>query len=334
MSGASNGVDITSSVWYSCYTMDIGIPKEKSAGGVEVRVILLPEEVKKLVEAGHKVFIEKDAGQGVFFDDTDYRKADARIVKDPAGVYNRDIVVKLKPPTPKEFMMMKDNIIFSMFHAQQNPINIRMLRKHSLKAIAMEQIKNESGERLINCTEMSGEQGMILAFRYALKSPEECNVLVMGYGQIATGAIKIACSLGAKVKILRKSEYVFIRYHLKNKDIVVNGISWPKTKRDKKERLISKDMLKLLNPGAVILDLAVDYPGPIETTRPTYLNNPSYFVDGIRHICVYGYPGLSPISSSARYSKQVLPILLEITKHGVDNLPKYIKNALIAPQSK
>jgi len=312
--------------------MDIGIAKERGGGGAEVRVALLPEEVKRLVKAGHRVFVEKDAGRGIFIYDAEYRHAGARITKDPAKVYNRDIVVKLKPPTPKEFMMMKGNIIFSMFHAQQNPNNIFMLKKWGLKAIAMEQIKNEAGERLINCTEMAGEQGMLLAFSYALKSPEDCNVLALGYGTIATGAIKVACSLGATIKILRKREYEFIEHHLKGRDIVVNGTSWPKTKRDKKEYLITRDMLRLLNPGAVVLDLAVDYPGPIETTRPTLLNKPSYSVDGIRHICIYGYPGLSPISSSIRYSKQILPIILEITNKGLDNLPEYIKRAVIAPR--
>lgn len=312
--------------------MDIGVAKERGGGGAEVRVALLPKEVKRLVEAGHRVFVEKDAGCGIFICDADYRKAGAKVMRDPAKIYNRDMVVKLKLPSPKEFRMMNGNIIFSMFHAQQNPTNILMLKKHGLKAIAMEQIKNEAGERLINCTEMAGEQGMILAFSYALKSPYDCNVLVLGYGTTATGAIKVACSLGAKVKILRKREYEFITHHLKGKDIVVNGVSWPKTKRDKKEYLITRDMLKLLNPGAIVLDLAVDHPGPIETTRPTLLNSPSYFVDGIRHICIYGYPGLSPISSSIRYSKQILPILLEIANRGLNNLPEYIKRAAIAPR--
>lgn len=312
--------------------MDIGIAKERKAGGAEVRVALLPEEVKRLVEAGHRVFVEKDAGRGIFIYDADYSKVGARIMKNPARIYNRDIVVKLKSPTPKEFRMMNGNIIFSMLHAQQNPTNISMLKKHGLKAIAMEHIKNEAGERLINCTEMAGGQGMLLALSYALKSPEDCNVLVLGYGAIATGAIKVACSLGAEVKILRKRKYEFITHHLKGKDIVVNGVSWPKTKRDKKKYLITRDMLKLLNPAAIVLDLAVDHPGPIETTRPTLLNSPSYFVDGIRHICIYGYPGLSPISSSIRYSKQILPILLEIANKGLDNLPEYIKRAVIAPR--
>lgn len=312
--------------------MQIGIAKEKGVGGAEIRVALLPDEVKKLVETGQEVFVEKDAGKRIFIYDIDYKKAGARIMKGPARVYNKDIVVKLKAPTANELKMMKGNIIFSMFHAQQNPTNVSMLKKRNVIAIAMEQITNEANERLINCTEMAGEQGMILAFNHALKSPDECNVLVLGYGAIATGAIKVACSLGATIKILKKREYRFITYHLNNKDIVVNGTSWPKSKRDKKEYLITKDMLKLLNPGAVILDLAVDHPGPIETTRPTQLDQPSYFVDEIRHICIYGYPGLSPISSSARYSKQILPILLEITNRGLRNLPKYIKKAVVQPE--
>lgn len=311
--------------------MDIAIAKEKAAGGFEVRVALLPAEVEEIVKAGHRVFVEKDAGRRIFVFDSAYKKAGAKIVKDPREVYNKELVVKLKPPSPEEAAMLKNNIVFAMFHKEQSPGNVAMLNQRNAKGVAMDEIVNKAGERLINCTEMAGEQGMILAFRHALKSPRECNVLILGYGTVASGALTVAYSLGAKVKILRKREYKFIEHHLKDKDIVVNGICWPKSKRDKKERLISRDMLKLLNPGAIVLDLAVDQPGPIETTRPTLLRNPSYFVDGIRHICVYGYPGLAPISSSNRYSKQILPILLNIANNGLENASSYVKKAVIAP---
>ncbi len=324
-------IDVTIVFWYNKYIMDIGIVREKRARGLDVRVALLPPEVRRLVNKGHRVFVEKNAGRKIFIYDGEYKKAGA-IIKESPEVYNKDIVVKLKFPPPKELAMMKnDNIVFCMVHGQQSPINIDMLRKYKLRAIAMEQIVNPAGERLINCTRMSGEQAMILAFKEVLKSPRDCNILCLGYGEIATGALSVAFSLGAQVKILRKCEYRFIKHHLKNKDMVINGICWPKEYRDKKVHLITKDMLKLLNPGGVILDLSVDFPGPIETTRPTQLDKPSYVVDGITHICIYGYPGLSPISSSRRYSKQILPILLEIANKGLTRLPSYIKKAVIIP---
>lgn len=311
--------------------MDIGIAKERAAAGQEIRVMLLPAEVKKLVVAGHRVFVEKAAGEGIFVSDGDYQRAGAAIVQRPSEVFDKELVVKLKPPLPQEFKMLKDNILFSMLHAEQNPSYVKMLKKSRAKAVAMELIKNEFGERLVNCVKVAGEQGMLLALRHSMKSPRECKVLVLGYGNIAGGALGVAYALGAEVKILRKSEYKDIRHHLHGKDIVVNGIRWPKNLRDKKVHLVTKDMLKYLNKGAVVLDLAVDFPGPIETCRPNTLNKPSYYVEGVRHICIFGYPGLAPISSSHRYSKQVLPLVLDIARYGLENAPAHIKRAVIDP---
>ena len=218
-----------------------------------------------------------------------------------------------------------------MLHAEQNPKYVKALKRNAVLAIAMEMIRNKGGERLIQCLGMSGEQGMIYAFYLAEKSPGDCNILVLGYGAIATGALKVAFSLGAKVKILRKEEYSHIKQFIKGKDIVVNGIRWPKEKRDKKEYLITKNMFSLLNRGAVVLDLSVDYPNPIEPCQASSHDKPVYSVDGIKCVSIYGYPMLSPVSSSRQYSKQILPILLKIAAVPLKELPKSIKNAIIDP---
>jgi alanine dehydrogenase len=108
---------------------------------------------------------------------------------------------------------------------------------------------------------------------------------------------------------------------------------WPKYKRDNKEYLVTRKMLGLMNPYALVLDLSVDYPNPIETCHPTQISSPSYVVDGITHICIFGYPGLAPISSSNRYSRQILPILLKIAAaKKLSRLPNYIKKAIIDPE--
>lgn len=311
--------------------MKIGIAREVAAAGKERRAILLPREVRRLVDEGHNVFVEKSLGKKIYISDEEYRKAGARIISERKQIFNKDIVVKLKPPLPQEFKMLNNNLLFSMLHAEQNPQYVAALRKRNAKAIAMELITNLAGERLIKCSHMGGEQGMIMAFHLAKKIPTDCNVLVLGYGDIASGALKIAFNLGAKVKILRKKEYPHIRHFLRNKDIVVNGIKWPKEKRDNKIYLITRNMLSLLNKGGIILDLSVDYPNPIQSCYPTLLDRPTYEVDGIRHISIFGYPGLAPISSAKIYSRQVLPILLKIASNRIDRLPKYIKNALIIP---
>ncbi|MDP8234714.1 MAG: hypothetical protein P9M06_07990 [Candidatus Saelkia tenebricola] len=311
--------------------MDIGIAKENGLKNSERRAILLPDEVKRLVEAGNQVFVEKGLGSGIYISDENYKGAGAKIVAEQKNIFNKSIVVKLKPPLPEEFKLLKNNILFSMLHAEQNPQYIQALKKTNSKAIAMELIRDNAGERPLQCSDMCGEQGMIMAFHLAEKSPSDCNVLVLGYGDVASGALRVAFSLGDNVKIVRKKEYRYIKGLLCDKDIVINGIQWPKEKRQKKEYLITRDMLSLLNNGAIILDLSVDFPNPIEVCRPSLPNTPVYIVDGVSCISIYGYPKLVPVSSSMRYSKQALPILLEIASTPLDELSKSIKDAIINP---
>ncbi|MBN2097476.1 MAG: hypothetical protein JW714_03230 [Candidatus Omnitrophica bacterium] len=311
--------------------MEIAIVKEIAAHGKELRPIFLPREVKRLVEEKQHIFIEKGLGAGIYIPDSEYAQTGARLTGNRKELFRKNIVVKLKPPLPQEFRLLRGNLLFCMLHAEQNPQNLRLLKAAGSRAIAMELIRNRAGERLISCCQISGEQGMIMAFHLAKKSPSDCNVLVLGYGTVATGALKVALSLGAKVKILRKSEYKYIRHFLRRKDIVVNAISWPREERARREYLITKDMLCLLNKGAIILDLSVDYPNPIETCQPTLIDHPAYQVEGVTHISIFGYPGLVPISSSVRYSRQALPILLKIASLPLNKLPPYLKKALIEP---
>ena len=313
--------------------MDIGIIKENGTKNLERRAILLPKEVKKLTEAGHKVFVEKGLGVGIYIDDGQYKEAGAKIAATAKSVFNKSIVVKLKPPLAQEFKLLKSNLLFCMLHAEQNLSYVKALEERGAKAIAMELVRNNAGERLIQCSDISGEQGMIAAFYLSEKSPCDCNVLVLGYGDVASGALRVAFSLGANVKILRKNKYRHIKDVLRNTDIVVNGIQWPKEKRDKKEYLITRDMLGLFNKGAVILDLSVDFPNPIECCRPSPHSKPVYTVDDVKCMSIYGYPRLVPISSSQQYSKQVLPILLKIASMPLSKLPKSIRNAVIDPKN-
>ena len=314
--------------------MNIGLSKEISAGGKEIRAILLPREVKKIIEANHSVLAEKGVGTRLGIPDKLYQEAGAAITRDRSKIFRQDIVVKLKPPLPQEFNLLRKNLLFSMLHAEQNPTYVRMLKRVGAKAIAMELIKNRAGERLIQCTDATGEQGMIMAYHYAKKSPSDCKVLILGYGAVSGGALKVAYALGSKVKILRKREFFYIRHFLRNTDIVVSGISWPKEKRDKKEYLITKDMLKLMARHGIILDLGVDFPNIIETCHPTLINKPSYVIKGITHISIFGYPGLVPVSSAQRYSRQILPMLLKIASvKKTDRLPSYLKKALIDPET-
>ena len=314
--------------------MNIGIPREISANGKEIRVIFLPKEVARIAEEGHTVLAEKGLGERLGVKDKAYQEAGAAITRDRSRVFKQDIVVKLKPPLPQEFALMRNNILFSMLHAEQNPKYVRMLKKAGARAVAMELIRNRAGVRLVQCTDISGEQGMIMAYHLAKKSPKHCKTLVLGYGAVSSGALKVAYSLGAQVKILRKSEFPYVRHFIRNADIVVNGIAWPKEKRDRREYLIPRDMLKLMARHGIILDLSVDYPNIIESCHPTLIDKPTYVVDGITHISIFGYPGLVPISSSQRYSKQTVSLLLKIAAaKRVERFPRYLKKAVIDPDA-
>lgn len=313
--------------------MNIGIAKEISASGKEHRAILLPREVRRITEEGHKVFAEKGLGARMGITDNEYRDVGAVITRDRQKIFTQDIIVKLKPPIAEEFKMMHDNILFSMLHAEQNPRFVDMMDKANVKAVAMELVVNRAGERLVQCTDMSGEQGMLMAFHLAKKSPSECKVLVLGYGAVSSGALRVAYSLGADVRILRKREFIHAKHFIRHVDILVNGLSWPKEKRDNKEYIITRNMLKLMNAFGIVLDLSVDFPNPVETCHPTLISKPTYTVDGITHISIFGYPGLAPISSSSRYSRQVMPLLLKIASvKKLSRLPHYIKKAIIDPE--
>jgi alanine dehydrogenase len=309
--------------------MDIGILKEREFSGFDRRAILLPQEVNKIVKSGNRVFVNKGLGEGIFIEDSKYKETGAIILSKPEDILSQQLVIKLRAPLDNEILMMRNNILFCMLHIEQNPHRIKLLRQQKIKAIAIERATNEYDERLIDCTDMAGTQAMLAGFNLAMKSPHECKVLMLGYGRVASAAIGIASKLGAEAKILRKKEYKDVAYHLKGKDILVNGISWPKYHRDRGDYVVPRAMLKLLNPGAVVVDISVDSPNPIETCKPTYMNDPWYELDGVKHICIYGYPALVPISSSQRYSSQVLPLVLDIAKNGIGRMSKSLQQALV-----
>lgn len=315
----------------------IGIPKETKTG--ECRVALAPKQVRILAKVGHTVLVETKAGQGVNYSDEDYIKAGARI-KTADELYSKaEMIVKLRSPTDKEFRKIKNTILFSMLHAAQNPKYLKYIRENNITAVAMDAIKTDFNERYIDATDITGETGILYATRFLKKMPQETKALMLGYGRVGSGAIAMCHRLGINVKILRKSEYKYIQHFMKGKDMLINAIAWPEEERLRKNYLVTRDMLKYLNPKATIVDLSVDYPNPIETCKPTTLTKPWFELDGIIHISIYGYPGLVPISSVNRYSPQILPLVLEIANNkGLVDIEKvslvgaHIKKAAIIPE--
>lgn len=306
--------------------MDIGIARENRPN--EKRVILRPDELKEIT-LKHTIYVEKGAGEGIGIKDSDYEQIAAKIVE-TKQVYSCSLVLRLKEPKEDELSMMKPgSAIMSMMHLPGNPYLRSLLKKYRIIAIAMEEIKNPFGRRMIEAVQQAGYLGMEKGFQLWEGDPSHCVVKVMGYGNIAWGAIQCAARKFAQVMVLNKKDLKNMEKHISGTDILVNGINWPMEKRGK-EFIITRDMLKLFKKGAVILDLVSNPPGqsPIETMHPTTLDDISYVIDGVIHTSCWSWPGLDPVNISRRYSIQVAPIFKEIADKGLNNLPEYISQAV------
>jgi alanine dehydrogenase len=306
--------------------MDIGILSENRPG--EKRVILRPDELKEIA-SGHRVFVEKGAGLGIGVEDAGYEKAGAKIAG-AKEVLGCALVVRLKEPKEEELAAMKPgSVIMSMLHLPGNSALRDLLKKYGLNAIAMDEIRDPLGSRMIEALHEAGYSGMRKGFELWGGDPEKCVVKIMGYGNVACGAIQYAARKSARVMILNKKDFRNMREHIPGTDILVNGINWPQELRGR-EFIITRDMLKLFKKGAVMADLVSNPPGqsPIETMHPTTLEDIAYEVDGVIHASCWSWPGLDPVNVSRRYSLQTAPIIKAIADNGIDRMPAYIKAAL------
>ena len=237
--------------------------------------------------------------------------------------------------------MKKDSILFCMMHSEQNPQNIYYCGLQEIVAVEMEKIVDDTTMRLIDQTYETGEAGVLYALTHSNKFPEDMYAVILGYGGVARGAIATCEKLGMKVSIIRRTHHEVLPNFVKKADILINALAWPQTFRDGKYHLVRREDIQNAKENLVVLDLAVDIPGPIETvTHHTTYENPFYYEEDRTHIAIYGYPGLFPLSSSVKYSKQVLPIALTIANnnglaeiHKIEELGPYIHNAILDPKA-
>lgn len=331
--------------------MKIVIPSEVFPA--EKRVMVLPQSVKTLVDAGHKVFVQTGASKDLDVSDAHYANAGAKIITESMDLYaiarsteqERGMVIKLKAPTQEEFSMMNDTILFCMLHVEQNKERIYYMGSQNITGIAMERVQDEKKSRLVDQTDITGRTGVYYALNHLLrqsgKMPEEMVAVILGYGNVSTGAISACAQLGMDVKIVRRREFEYIPIWLKEADILINGISWPEKKRQKLKYLVKREDIQNSKPSLVVLDLAVDLPSPVETiVKATDYLNPYYLEEGRVHISIYGYPGLVPVTSSKIYSAQVLPLALTIANNeGLENIQmisdfgRYICTAVVDPKA-
>ncbi len=328
--------------------MKIGIPKEIKQG--ESRVGMTPAGVAELVKHGHTVGVQHTAGEGSGFPDREYEAAGATILPTMEEVYaTSDMIVKVKEPIAPEYpLIRKDQIVFTYFHfACERELTDAMLRSGAV-CIAYETVQkaDRSLPLLIPMSEVAGRMATLNGAYYLQKTKggkgklisgvpgvEPARVLVLGGGTVGEAAARMAAGLGASVMIadinlprLRQlgmelppnvhtvySTEHNIRKLLPTVDIVVGSVLIPGAKCP---HLITRDMLGLMEPGSVLVDVAIDQGGCFETSRPTTHEDPVYFVDGIVHYCVANIPGAVSHTSTLALTNATLRYALALADKG------------------
>jgi alanine dehydrogenase len=328
--------------------MQIGVPKEIKNN--ENRVGMTPSGVFELTKNSHTVYVQKDAGFGSGFFDEDYTKVGAIILDTIEEVYaSSNMIVKVKEPIAEEYPLIKSHhVVFTYFHfASSEPLTKAMLKSKAV-CIAYETVEDEDGSLplLTPMSEVAGRMAIQQGAKY-LEKPVKGRgvllggvpgvppgrVLVLGAGIVGIQAAKMAAGLGAHVTIMDinmkqlryvndvmpshvvtefSSEYN-IRKRIKDHDLIIGGVL---VKGAKAPKLITRDMLKVMRPGTVLVDVAVDQGGCIETTKATTHEDPIFIIDDVIHYCVANMPGAVPYTSTLALTNVTLPYVLRLANQG------------------
>ncbi|MDX5417879.1 MAG: alanine dehydrogenase [Hymenobacteraceae bacterium] len=328
--------------------MIIGVPKEIKNN--ENRVGLTPAGVIELVRNGHTVYVQATAGEGSGFMDEDYTTAGATILPSIEEVYGiAEMIIKVKEPIESEYNLIKeDQLLFTYFHfASYEPLTHAMIKQ---KAVCLAYETVERADRslplLVPMSEVAGRMAIQEGAKY-LEKPlkgrgillggvpgvRPAKVMILGGGVVGTNAAKIAAGMGADVTILdtnlarlrylddimpanvntfMSNEYN-IRELLPTHDLIVGAVLIPGAKAP---HLITRDMLKEMRPGTVVVDVAVDQGGCIETCKPTTHENPTYIIDDVVHYCVANMPGAVPYTSTLALNNATLPYAIQLANKG------------------
>lgn len=326
----------------------VGIPKEIKNN--ENRVGMTPAGVAELTKHGHEVMVQHTAGEGSGFSDDDYVKAGARILPTIEAVYrDAEMIVKVKEPIEPEYALVRENqLIFTYFHfACEKELTDAMLKSGAV-CLAYETVQLDNGTLplLLPMSEVAGRMAALNGAYYLQKTKggkgklisgvpgvSPTRVLVLGGGTVGEAAARMAAGMGAEVTItdislprLRQLEMELpanvhtlyssahnIREQLPTVDIVVGSVLVP---GDKAPHLITKEMLRLMEPGTVLVDVAIDQGGCFETSHPTTHSEPIYEVDGIVHYCVANIPGAVPHTSTLALTNATLRYALALADKG------------------
>lgn len=328
--------------------MIIGLPKEIKDN--ESRVGLTPAGVKTLSDFGHTVLIEKSAGNGSGITDDEFRAAGGQIVDSADEVWRRgDMVVKVKEPVGPEYQRMREGqLLFTYLHLAPDPKLTQAMLASKITGVAYETITNDEGHLplLTPMSEVAGRMAVQVGAHY-LQKPEggrgvlmggvpgvlPAKTVIIGGGVVGINSIKMAVGLGANVTVLDKNlerlrylDDIFgaqiktlmsndynVQESIANADLVVGAVLIPGASAP---HLVKRDMLKTMHKGAVIVDVAVDQGGCIETTHPTTHSNPTYYVDDVLHYCVANMPGAVPRTSTFALTNATLPFAVKLANKG------------------
>ncbi|QOV89351.1 alanine dehydrogenase [Humisphaera borealis] len=329
--------------------MRVGVPREVKAD--EYRIGMMPVGAEALVKAGHTVLVEAGAGVSSGFPDDDYVRAGATIVPTADDVFTADMIVKVKEPQPAEISRFRPGqIIFTYMHFAASKQLTQACMESEIVAIAYETITDKKGTLplLTPMSEIAGKMSIQEGAKY-LEKPmlgrgillggvpgvPPADVVILGAGVVGVNAAKIASGMGANVTLMDinldrlrylddvmpanvttiYSDLHTIRESLMKADLVVGAVLIPGAKAP---RLVTREQLKLMKNGAVIVDVAIDQGGCVETARPTTHQQPTYVVDGVVHYCVTNMPGAVGRTSTIALCNATLPYALKIANKGYE----------------
>lgn len=329
--------------------MKIGIPKEIKNN--ENRAGLVPSGVKQLVLDGHQVFVQTDLGKGIGISDQKYQEAGAHILPNLASVFETaDMIIKVKEPQPEEIALLKSHhLLYTYLHLAADKELTVALMKTGCTAVAYETIQEENGSLplLIPMSEVAGRMATQIGATYlqsdrggkgvllgGVPGVRRAKVAVIGCGVAGTNAIKMAMGMGADVTAIdlstrRLAELddlfenrittLFSNSHnieetVIHSDLVIGAVLVPGAKAP---RLVTKDMIARMEKGSVVVDIAVDQGGCIETCTPTTHDQPTYVIDGVIHYCVTNMPGAVPKTSTFALTNVTLKYARLMAKFGI-----------------
>lgn len=329
--------------------MIVGVPREVKDR--ESRVSTTPGGVHEFVARGHRVLVERGAGNGSGFSDDEYESAGAELVDGHADVFAQaEMIVKVKEPVPDEYDLLRPNqLLFTYLHLAADEAQTRALMRQRVQSVAYEtvQLANGSLPLLTPMSEVAGRMAVQVGAHYLERTQggrgmllggvpgvPGANVVVVGAGVVGTNAAQIALGMGANVTIVDRnvdrlrqldlmlhgrshtlaSNKANIADAVREADLVIGGVLIAGAKAPK---LVTRQMIETMRPGSVIVDVAIDQGGCIETARPTSHSDPTYLVDGVIHYCVTNMPGAVPRTSTLALSNVTLPYALELADLGL-----------------